>query len=137
MPTFSHGKNTNFQIQDSGGVTRDISNVLRSVNFPRQADTAETTAFTSTVKSYVVGIPGATFSIQGMFDQTVDGYLQGIYGMAAARGFVYGPQGSTAGNAKYTGSCYLTNYTITGGVSDMVQGNVDFQITGAITFGTY
>src|SRR5436189_231694 len=137
MPTFRHGKNTVFKITDSGGSLRDISNVLREVGFPRQADTAETTAFGSTVKTYVLGIVGATFSVSGMFDATVDGYLNGIYGMEAARAFEYGPEGSTAGYTKYTGSAFLTNYQESGSVSDMVSFSAEFQVSGAITRTTW
>lgn len=137
MPTFRHGKFTVFKITDSGSTLRDISNVLKEVNFPRQADTAETTAFGSTVKTYVIGIPGATFNVSGMFDLTVDGYLSGIYGQEASVPFEYGPEGSTTGRRKYTGNCYLTNYQLTGSVSDMVGFTADFQITGAITQTVY
>lgn len=133
MPTFRHGKLTVFKITDAAATLRDISDVLREVSFPRQADTAETTAFLSTVKTYVIGIPGASFNCSGMFDLTVDGYLNGIYGMEAARAFEYGPEGSATGRRKFTGSAYLTNYQISGSVSDMVSFTCDWQITGAIT----
>lgn len=137
MPTFRHGKLTVFKVADNTATLRDISNVCRSVNFPRPVDTAETTAFGSTVKTYVIGIPGASFSVQGMFDLTVDGYFNGILGQELAVAFEYGPEGSTVTRRKYTGNCYLSNYSVSGSVSDMVQFNADFQITGSITVGTY
>lgn len=137
MATFRHGKNTNFQISDSVPTVRDISNVLKDVSFPRQVDTAETTAFTSTIKTYVIGIPGATFSCSGMFDLTVDGYLNSILGQETATPFVYGPEGSTVTRRKFTGNAYITNYTISGTVSDMVGFQLDMQITGAITATVY
>lgn len=132
MP-FYHGKNTHFSIEDAGNTVRDISSSEREVNFPRQADMAETTAFGSTVKTFVPGIPGATFSVSGMFEPTVDGYLNGIYGLEDARDFIYGPSGSATGRVKYTGQCYLTNYSIQGSTGDMVSANAEFQVTGAIT----
>lgn len=137
MPTFRHGKNTDFQIQDAGGVLRTISNVLKDVSMPRQIDTAETTAFTSGAKTFVIGIPGATFSISGMFDLTVDGYLNGIYAMEAARNFVYGPEGPTTTRRKFTGACYLTDYSLSGSVSDMVGFTGQFQISDAVTATVY
>lgn len=137
MPTFRHGKNAVFTIQDSGDVVRDISNVLKNISMPRQIDTAETTAFGSAAKSFVIGIPGATFSVDGMFDLTVDGYLNGIYAFETARAFVYGPEGSTASRRKFTGSCYLTDYSLSGSVSDMLSFTAQFQITGAVTATTY
>lgn len=137
MPTFRHGKLTVFKIEDSGAVLRDISNALREVNFPRTADTPETTAFGSVNKSYVVGIPGGSFSCSGMFDLTVIGYLDGIYGQEATSTFEYGPEGSTAGRRKYTGEVLLSNLNVSGSVSDMVAFTADFVVSGAITVTTW
>ena len=39
MPTFVHGKSTNFQVDDTGGTIRDISNVCDSVDFPETIET--------------------------------------------------------------------------------------------------
>lgn len=137
MPAFSHGRNTIFKIESAANSLTDISNTLKEVNFPREVDTPETTAFGSTTRSYVVGFINATFSVSGMYDPTVDALLNGILGFAASRDFEYGPIGSTTGNPRYTGDCYLTNYTDTGSVTDMVGMSADFQVTGAVTRGTY
>jgi hypothetical protein len=136
MPTFRHGKNTYFAIEDSGDVSRDISTVLRDVSLGRQIDTAETTAFQSTNKSYVIGIPGSSFNVSGMFDLTVDGYFMGIMGLEDARAFIYRPEGNTSGRREITGSAYLSSYNISGSVSDMVSFTADFTVTGAVTVTT-
>lgn len=137
MPTFRHGRNTVFKIEDSGSTLRDISAALKDVSFPVTLDTPETTAFGSDTKTYVVGIKDGRFSCSGMFDATIDGYLQGIYGLESARGFEYGPEGSATGRIKFTGSVFLTSYTISGSVSDMVAASLEFQVTGSVTRGTY
>jgi molybdopterin biosynthesis enzyme len=137
MPTFRHGKNTFFSITDSGSAVRNISDVLKDVSLSRQIDTAETTAFTSTNKSFVIGIPGSSFSCSGMFDLTVDGYLNGIMGLEDARAFVYGPEGNTATRRRVSGSCYLTNLSYSGSVSDMVSFTADFQVTGPVTVDVF
>lgn len=137
MPTFRHGKNTVFKIDDSGGTLRNISDVLNSVSFPREVETLETTSFGSTNRSYVVGFQDATISIEGSFDATVDGYLAGVVGSETSLSFEYGPEGSTNGFVKFTGECYLTSYEVSGGVGDIVAFTAEFQVTGAITRGTY
>jgi hypothetical protein len=136
MPTFVHGKSTNFQIDDTGGTSRDISNVLTSVDFPETVDTAETTAFGSSAKSYIVGLTDATVSVSGIWDSTVDGYLSGG-AEPASRTFIYGPAGSTAGNVKYTGEAIMTSYSISNPVGDVVTFSADFQVTGAVTRTTF
>ena len=135
MPTFAHGKSTDFAIDDTGGSSRNISDTLTDVSFPQTIDTAETTAFGSSNKSYIVGLKDTTISISGIWDATVDGYLSGTE--PASRSFIFGPAGSTGGNVKYTGECILTNYSQSNPVGDVVSFTADFQVTGSVTRGTY
>ena len=135
MPTFVHGKSTDFELDDTGGTSRSLSNVLTSVDFPETIDTAETTAFGATSKSYIVGLRDATISMSGLWDATVDGYIIGTE--PATRSFIFGPAGSTSSNVKYTGECILTNYSISYPVGDVVTFSLDLQVTGNVTRGTY
>ena len=135
MPTFAHGKTTDFAIDDTGGTSRNIANTLTDVGFPQTIDTAETTAFGSSNKSYIVGLKDTTISLSGLWDATVDGYLSGTE--PASRSFIYGPAGTTGGNVKYTGEAILTNYSQSNPVGDVVTYSVDLQVTGAVTRGTY
>lgn len=136
MPTFVHGKSTNFTLDDTSGTVRNISDALTSVDFPNSIDVAETTAFGSTAKSYIVGLEDATISVSGIWDATVDGYITGG-AEPASRSFVYGPAGSTVGNIKYTGEAIVTNYSISNPVGDVVTFTLDLQVTGAVTRTTY
>tara|TARA_R100001510_G_scaffold57756_1_gene67478 strand:- start:3817 stop:4224 length:408 start_codon:yes stop_codon:yes gene_type:complete len=135
MPTFAHGKSTDFAIDDTGGSSRNISDTLTDVSFPQTIDTAETTAFGSTNKSYIVGLKDTTISVSGIWDATLDGYISGTE--PASRSFIYGPAGSTGGNVKYTGEAIMTNYSVSNPVGDVVTFSMDLQVTGAVTRGTY
>ena len=135
MPTFVHGKSTDFELDDTGGTSRSLSNVLTSVDFPEIIETAETTAFGATSKSYIVGLRDATISISGLWDATVDGYIIGTE--PATRTFIFGPAGSTGGNVKYTGEAILTNYSVSSPVGDVVTFSLDLQCTGGVTRTTY
>ena len=135
MPTFAHGKSTDFAIDDTGGTSRNIADTLTDVSFPQTIDTAETTAFGSSNKSYIVGLKDTTISVSGIWDATVDGYISGTE--PASRSFIYGPAGSTGGNVKYTGEAIMTNYSVSNPVGDVVTFSMDLQVTGAVTRGTY
>ena len=137
MPTFRHGKSTVFKVDNNAGSLTDISNTLTDVSFPQSVDTAETSAFGSSAKSYVVGLTDATLSVSGNFDATVDAHLAAIVGKADSVSFEYGPEGSTAGFVKYTGEALLTSYEKSGAIGDVVTYSAEFQVTGAITRGTY
>jgi hypothetical protein len=136
---FVHGKSAVFKVDDSGGTLRDLSAYLNDVSFPRDIETAETTTFgvSGSAKTYIVGLSDATISISGLFDSTADGYLAGVVGHGTALDFEYGPEGSTGGNVKYSGTCFLTSYEVSASVGDSVQVSADFQVTGPITRGTW
>ncbi len=136
MPTFVHGKSVDFALDDTGGTSRNISDTLNSVDFPEVTETADTTAFGSSSRSFIVGLESATLSISGLWDATVDGYIKGGT-EPASRSFIYGPAGSTGGNVKYTGEAILTNYSVSSPVGDVVTYSCDLQVTGAVTRGTY
>ncbi len=135
MPSFIHAKSTDFELDDTGGTSRSLSNVLTSVDFPETIDTAESTAFGSTSKSYLVGLRDATISVSGLWDATVDGYIIGTE--PASRTFIFGPAGSTGGNVKYTGECIVTSYSVSAPVADVVSFSLDLQVTGNVTRTTY
>ena len=137
MPTFRHGKSTVFKVDNSGGTLTDISNTLTDVSFPQTIETAETTSFGSSAKTYIVGLTDSSISASGNFDATVDAHLAGIAGQAATVSFEYGPEGSTSPNVKYTGEAILTSYEKSGAVGDVVTYSAEFQVTGVVTRGTY
>lgn len=137
MPTFRHGKSTVFKVDNAAGTLTDISNTLTDVSFPQSVETAETTSFGSSAKTYIVGLSDSTVSASGNYDATVDAHLALILGQAATVSFEYGPEGSTAGQVKYTGEAILTSYEKSGAVGDVVTYSAELQVTGAVTRGTY
>jgi hypothetical protein len=137
MPTFRHGKSTVFKVDNAAGTLTDISNTLTDVSFPQTVETAETTSFGSSAKTYIVGLSDSTVSASGNFDATVDTHLAAVLGQAATLSFEYGPEGSTSGQVRYTGEAILTSYEKSGAVGDVVTYSAEFQVTGAVTRGTY
>ena len=128
MPTFRHGKSTDFSIDDTGGTLRDIADTLDNVDFPKTIETGETTAFGANSKSYIVGLTDHTISISGKWDATVDSYLAGG-AEPASRSFSYSPDGGTT---TYTGECIMTGYTTANPVGDVVTFSAEFQVTGDV-----
>ena len=131
MPTFTHGKNAAFKIDDSGGTLRDITDVLTDVAVSRTADVAEVSAFSNSSKAYVAGLKDATITISGSFDATVDGYLKAILG--AEGSFEFYPIGTTGGNPKASGECIMTSYDRTPDVGGAVSFTASFQVSGDVT----
>jgi hypothetical protein len=134
MPTFTHGKNAAFKIDDSGGTLRDISDVLTDVSISRTADVAEVSSFNNSSKAFVSGLSDASITISGSFDATVDGYLSGILG--AEGSFEFYPIGTTGGNPKASGEAIMTSYDRTPDIGGAVTFTAAFQVSGDVTEGT-
>ena len=134
---FVHGKSAAFKLDNAAGSLVDYSAYLEDISFPRSVETAETTTFGSSAKSYITGLTDATVSLSGKFDATADATLAGVVGQAASLSFEYGPAGSGSGLVKYSGEAIMTSYEVGATVGDVVTASVELQVTGAITRGTF
>lgn len=135
--SFKAGKVSVFKLDDSGATLRDISAYVSNVDFPRDVDTPETTAFGNDDRTYITGLAGATISVTGFWDETFDGYFASAVGQDATLSFEYGPQGGSAGDVKYSGECIITSYTVGAAVDGVASLSMDLQVTGAITPGAF
>lgn len=139
---FTHGKDIDFQLDDSGGTLRTIKIYINQVSgLPGVRSLSEVTAFGDQGSRYIPGLSVITFSIAGHFDATattgVITVLNGLRTATATSSFVYGPQGTTATNIKYTGECWLTEFAIDATTSDRVPVSATFQVDGVVTTTTY
>ena len=142
MPTFRHGKDAYFALDDTGGSLAAISDTLNEITMPREIETAETTAFGAGDKTYITGLADATISLSGMFDATVDTMINGDIsnlksGSVASLTFEYGPSGSTSSRPKFTGEALITSYEIGSPVGDVVTYSLELQVTGGVTATTF
>jgi hypothetical protein len=142
MP-FVHGKSAYVLVEDGSGSTgtdRDISAYCDNVSHPFSVETAETTTFGKSHKTYIGGLRDTTVSISGKWDATLDGYLagsSGILGYNGTRTMAVGPAGSTAGNIKYTFEVIMTSYEVSAPVGDVVTFSAEFQVSDTPTRGTF
>lgn len=159
MPTFTHGKKTEFYISDgttavatgtvSSANVYKISEFCKEVSFPSQMDTAETSTFGTGTKTFVQGLRSGTLSISGSFSsstvaptatgtaKSIDQILSGLIGAANDVAFVYGPEGNATGKIKYSGQAILTSYQVNGSLGDIVAFSAEFQVSGDTTRGTF
>lgn len=143
---FQHGKSTEFKLDNGAGVLTDISTYCNNVDYPQSVETHDTTTFQTTggAKTSLPGLKGGdNIALSGNWDPTLDAHLGTLYtngGQLTAGGslsFQFGPAGSTAGNVKYTGECWLTEYTVNDPVGDLVTWSATLQVTGNPTRTTY
>jgi hypothetical protein len=133
MPTFRHGRGTKVLVNEW-----DMSTYFKDASASGTADTGETTAFGSEVKTYVIGMTDGRVSLGGMFSgdvQGVDETFQAIFGLEAAANLTYAPEGLALGRRVWGMTAHETSYQVQGSVSDIVAVSAEFQATGGLRSG--
>jgi hypothetical protein len=131
---FVHGKNTSVLYNGT-----DLSAYFNEASISQDVETAETTAFGSTAKTYIAGLKDGTMSMSGMFDgstDAIDAVLTATLGATAADVATVVPAGlSTAGVSTFSSEVRETSYEISSPVSDVVAANLEVQATGGVDRG--
>ena len=134
---FTHGKDSVFKLDNSGGSLTDISTYVNNVDFPETADVSETTTLGADNKTYIAGLKDATISLSGLWDATADAIFGAVVGQSATLSYEYSPEGTASGKVKYTGEAILTSYAISSPVGDAVGYSADLQVSGSVTRGSH
>ena len=142
MPTFKHGKNAFFALDGTAASLVNISDTLNEISMPREIETAETTAYGNSDKTYITGLGDSTVSLSGMFDATLNTMIAGNIanlksGSVSSLTFEYGPAGSASPQPKFTGEALVTSYEVSSPVGDVVTFSLELQVTGAVTGSTF
>lgn len=142
MAGFKHGKNGKFLITDSGAVERDISAYVSNVDMKLSVDLpATTTLGAAAVRRQVVGLKDGSFTVTGFHDvAALTGswtVLTGLYGLAGASTFKWGPEGSTAGLPRITGAARLQSFNSGSPVDGVVPFTAEFVCDDAVTIDTF
>lgn len=126
--TGTHGKHARTYVNGY-----DLSAYLNSFGVAQTADTVETSAFSSSEKTYVVGLKDATISAEGFFaGSTVqtDYVFSNVLGSTEI--WSYYPAGPALSNAGYGVKSIETSYEITSPIDGVVSVTVEGQaILGA------
>lgn len=131
---YRHGRNTKVYLG-----SYDISAYLNEVTPSMSLDTAETSAFGSSAKTYIVGQNDGTVSMSGMFDgdaTAVNAVFEDIISNDLTPAFTIAYDGGIAvGNDCSLGIAKQTSYEISAPVGDVVSVAVEFQVTGGVRQG--
>lgn len=131
---FFHGRLATFTLNSV-----NLSAFMNTIDFDMSVDSHETTTYGKSAKTYISGLKDTTITIGGLDDEAasaVGATLTGLLGGAPVT-FEYGPEGSTTGKAKYSGSCIVTSFTKSTPVGDVASWSADLQVTDVVTRGTY
>ena len=134
MPTFRHGKNINVFIDEY-----DFSTYFNDVSASTSVDTAETSTFGTSAKTYVVGHRDGTVSLGGMFESTTstgtDQYFASVLGSATKQKVIVAVEGHSNGTGAIMLQADDTSYEVSSAIADIVQASAEFQSTDAVEHG--
>ena len=134
MPTFAHGKNVNVFINEF-----DFSTYFNDVSASTSVDTAETSAFGTSAKTYVVGHRDGTISLSGMFEGTAsvgtDAFFATALNSATKNKIIVAPQGNSVAAGAIMLVADDTSYEVSSAIADIVQASAEFQSTDAVEHG--
>ena len=128
---FSHGRNTYISIDSN-----DISAYVKNSEFSREIDTHDTTTYGDDDKTYISGLRDATFSADGVYDDTTSGpqdVIQPLLTAGTAVTLIRRPEGTGSGLPEQSVSVIVSSYVETSPVDDYVAWSMECQCTGAVT----
>jgi predicted secreted protein len=115
-------------------VASTVVGELRSYTLEQTADTIEDTSMGDTSRSYKSALKGWSGSASLFFDEADAGQLLLVLGTSVAIK-VY-PEGASSGDKYYYGDAIITGSNVSASFDGMVEAEVTFTGTGAITLGT-
>ncbi len=131
MPTFVHGKGTKVYVDEF-----DLTSYFNSADMTMATDTAETTAFGDTSKSYIKGLADGTIALSGMWSADTDGSdeeLHALLGNTTTPLITVAEAAGTIGNGSIIAKAHEVNYSISNPVSDVSTCTADFQASNDAT----
>ncbi len=131
-----------FQIDDIGTTLRDISAFMTEIDgLPGPRNLNPVTALGDAGVKHQPSLEDVSISLSGTWDNTattgLDVILGGLRTHNAAVDFEYGPEGTASGDFKYSGTCWVENYTIRSQVGNVVSWSATLRVEGVVTRGAY
>jgi hypothetical protein len=140
-----HGRDTHFELENLAGALIDISNQVKSIDFPEEAELVQVTAFKDTGHVFIPGLVNRKLSFDANYTSTLYTQIANMLGKGNPTGgttnigfrFVYGPEGNASGKIKITGFVMVAKNGLKPSVSDAIPQTVELQVTGGVTLSTF
>ncbi len=107
---------------------------LRSYTLEQTGDTIEDTSMGDSVRTYKTGLKASSGSASVFFDEADAGQILCTVGSAITLNVF--PEGNQATDKYYAVEAIVTGYNVSASFDGMVEAEITFQGTGAVTVGT-
>jgi len=120
---FQHGKSGFIMLNGY-----NITGYLNKIDVPASAETAETSCFGLTDKTFIAGLKDGTLAAEGLYEASasaIDVILNTIFaGANSGNNILWIPAGNTIGNTGYAMNMIQTLYNVTGTKDDAARINL-------------
>jgi predicted secreted protein len=107
---------------------------LRSYTLEQTSDTIEDTSMGDSVRTYKTGLKASSGSASVFFDEADAGQILCTVGSAITLNVF--PEGNQATDKYYAVEAIVTGYNVSASFDGLVEAEITFQGTGAVTLGT-
>lgn len=133
------GTTANFHLDNASAALTEISSHIRNLTFNPTRGQASDASLGDTSEEYIQLLKDGTIQIDGNWNSTIDAILAhsiitGASGLT--KSFQYDPEGGGGGTVRYTGECFVNNYSINPPVDGIQTYSATLQITGDVTRAT-
>lgn len=116
-------------------VVTDLAPWTKDFKLSQPVDSAESTGYGNTSKTYVKTIQDVSCSWVTFLEPT--GGIEDILLPGAAGTIIFGPSGSTAGNRKYTITGFISDFSANFAFSDVAQADTAFMPSSVLSRAVY
>ena len=135
---FKAGTTSAFYLANAAGALQNLSSYADNLSFPQSTDQLDVSTFGSASKGFIPGLQdGDTYSMSGPYDVVIHTQLTAAKSAGSLLGFIFGPGGSVAAQARTAGSVYVAQYSVSTSVGGRVEYSASLQVTGAVSNGTF
>jgi hypothetical protein len=139
---FKAGTTSAFYLTNAAAAVQNLSPYIDNVSVPPTVETIDVSTFGTAAKAFINGLTdGDTVTFSGPYDVAVHTHLTGLKAAQSAgsalAGYIWGPGGSVASQARSAGSAWVTQYNVSSGVGGRVEYTASLQISGAVSNGTF
>lgn len=140
--SFRAGTTSAFYLANAAAALQNLQPYIDNLSFPQTVAQLEVSAFGTNSKAFIPGLSdGDTIAISGPYASVVATHLGSLKAVhaagSAASGFIWGPGGSVAGQARVAGSVWLAGLTMSSGVGGRVEYSASLQVTGAVVNSSF
>jgi len=135
---FKAGTTSAFYLANAANALQNLSPYADNLQFPQSVAQLEVSAFGTNAKTFIPGVlAGDQIAMSGPFDVTVHTQLSTLQSAGSLAGFIFGPGGSVAAQARMAGSAYVAAYNVSTTADGRVEYTASLQVSGAVTNGTF